>query len=224
MRHLLLMVFNLILIGSMVVHSDAELNEDLLQHFQEVSRTESFPDTEIFLMHFDVTGDGLDEIFLCPEAILGANSLLVNFVYSPIGEGGRAYRYLGSISFSVWGFRFDKISSRMVILRSSPNEEGKYVPFVEYYSFDEMGIHRVGDTKVISNDSKGLDREYDFFESWRQTEGVLLLKAPLPEVRASILKAGGDEKVRWKDIYSKEDCDFNTMSLRYKVIAEAASK
>ena len=181
------------------MHQDLNLIDHMIETNDPVS---SFPETNIFMLEFDVTGDGLKEIFLCPEVTMGAGSALINHVYSPVG-GGHGYRYLGIATFTIYGYRFEQEKSRLVVINSF-RQDSRNIVYLSYYAFDEDGVHAIGESDPIGWTRDERELQYRLNQSWRESIGLSLLKAPLPNIRQSLRKKSGSH-IPGLDIYSKQD-------------------
>jgi hypothetical protein len=148
----------------------AQVGDDLTEHFGRVSSADVYLEFEsdepdVYTMQFDVTDDGITEIFLASEYEFYSAGEVRWHVYSPSGPGDDALRYVGSIDLTANHFRFDPNTQRLLRVSVIPTgvEGEEYIETFESCAFSIGGIECT-DAPEIGDD---LAAHYDASRQFR---------------------------------------------------------
>ena len=128
------------------------------------------PESKIYRMEFDVTGDGAPELFLSSEDSKGVGGQEW-CIYSPRSEEA-SYDYLGRLFFHMYGFRYDKDTGDFFIWFRHRASEGQ----VASLRIDATGFHSGshGSPLLVSGEPEH-EQEWEKFVKWRETVAIEII-------------------------------------------------
>lgn len=215
----LFIVFSIVSFGDDACQVERPL-PSLIEHFGEEAGVATMLDIERYternklaMLELDVTGDGALEIFLAVPGAGGQGQLFMH-VYSPSGQENQ-FRYLGMIPLSPRFFRFERDTKRMVKMAPTPDHTAQFASYI----FDHKGIHCLERRDFKSNDE--FQREPEMMRSWSASTSTYLWAASFKDIRVSLEKTKGTQKIHWQAYFAKETRVQDVNFLRGKVTSSA---
>lgn len=176
-----------------------------LAHFSASAETWLRAETGIALLRLDVTGDGLEELFVAPTELSGSDALEFR-VYSPCREGTRLC-FLGEFSCGVFAVRYDPERGRMVTLSTLPSPvSGAPEAWLVFHAFDGRGIHRVG-RQPLGQAGAAVEAAIARLAAWRRETDADLVRLELPDLAAALGAPPERREIPCSSLWGREPCD-----------------
>ena len=149
---------------------------NLADHFSEQSGLEHWP-ARLFRMDIDVTGDGLDEIFLAHSQTWTKPGWWSSggfqwYVYSPQSEG-ESLSYLGWLVFNQYGVRYDPNAGTLHVTESDAPDVDDRGVVIATYRFDIDGMQLVERSARLEPEHPQIKAEVRAQEEWRLSRSGL---------------------------------------------------